>query len=232
VLEDAVPEVADLNKNYQGLSKLHSRVAERAQGQPSLGHYAGRAAMGAAGSAVGHVLGGGTPGSGIAGAVIAQAANSVPFKTGLASGLNSVGKMVGPAGRFAQGAALPATLAGVANGNIPEKADDASPELIQDQPNNGSGENFDQASPSNESIAPTPAPVPDAVSAPKSNQALQKGTPVTHAGNPGKVVYVHPQMGLARVRLDDGKTITVRTSALKPVPHTVVKSHIRRIATK
>lgn len=147
VLEDAVPAVADLNQNYQDLSSLHERSVARAQSSPTLGQYAGKAALGAIGGAAGHIMGG--PGSGIAGGIAAQAADSIPVKTTLASGIYGAGRVLRPVGQAATAAALPQSLAAVA---VNKQAEDGS----EESSNNGADDS--QATPSAESITPTPAP--------------------------------------------------------------------------
>lgn len=63
-------------------------------------------------------------------------------------------------------------------------------------------------------------------------EALAKGTPVTVNGKPGKVVFLHQEMGIARVKTDDGRKLTVRLGALKIMPHIQVAAHIRKVPAK
>lgn len=58
--------------------------------------------------------------------------------------------------------------------------------------------------------------------------ALAKGQPVSLPdGRQGRIVYLDPNMRIVRVRTDDGKSETVRQSALKPTDHVPVQSHCR-----
>lgn len=227
VLEDAVPEVKDLNKNYQDLSKLHGRVAARAVSQPTLGQYAGKAALGAVGSVAGHAVGG--PLGGIGSGIAAQAIDSVPVKTSLASGLYGAGRVLRPAARGLSSTTLPQTLSAVAVNQEDQQGNE--------EPENNAANDV-QGSPSNESIAPISETVPDAGSdlgPQKGNQLqppIQKGTPVTINGKPGKIVFLHQEMGIARVKTDDGRKLTVRLGALKITPHIQVAAHIRKVPAK
>jgi hypothetical protein len=61
---------------------------------------------------------------------------------------------------------------------------------------------------------------------------MQKGTPISFGGKNGRVVFVHPGLGIARVKFDDGSQArSVKASALKILPHTVVTSHVRRLSS-
>jgi hypothetical protein len=147
VLEDAVPDVADLNQNYQDLSKLHGRASERAAtGSQSLTNMAAKAATSAAGA----LLGGHTPEGAAAGAAAGAALNSVPARTTIASGLAATGKALAPAGEMASGATLPATLAAVSGDNHPDNPENG--------PEDKAVPNVAQSAPSAQSITPEPTP--------------------------------------------------------------------------
>lgn len=59
---------------------------------------------------------------------------------------------------------------------------------------------------------------------------MQKGTPVSYGGQPGRIIFAHPKIGVARVEMDDGKKLrSVNIKDLKVLPHTIVTSHVRRL---
>lgn len=66
----------------------------------------------------------------------------------------------------------------------------------------------------------------------EDSDKLEKGKPVRVGSKEGRIVYLHPQMKIARVRMDDGKMVTVSQSALKVLPHVTVQSHIRKVPSK
>lgn len=59
---------------------------------------------------------------------------------------------------------------------------------------------------------------------------LAKGSPVRlHTGEEGKVSWLDQKMKIARVKLDSGKQVTAKHSALQVIPHVQVQAHVRRI---
>lgn len=161
LLEDAVPDAADLNQNYQDLSKLHARASERAAtGSQSLGGMVAKGVASGVGGALGHATGLG-PAAGLGGAALGAALESVPAKTALATGLSGAGKVLRPVATGASAAALPATLAAVAGDTVPQDPgddhDDQGDDSAAQQPSQVSP-NLTQGSPSTESIAPEPTP--------------------------------------------------------------------------
>lgn len=121
LLSDAVPETADLNQDYQDLTKLSARAAERANtgSRPLTAHIykAGGALAGAAAGAMdGHAM---------LGASIGTALDSVPVKTTLATALVK-------GGRALQSLAAPAESSAVES--VPAQ------NLIGDGANNESGQ--------------------------------------------------------------------------------------------
>lgn len=162
VLEKAVPEVEDLNQNYQDLTKLHGRASERAAtGSSPLTGIAGKvAAMGAGALAGSH-----SPIGAAAGAVFGGALDSVPVKTTLASGLGAAGKVLRPAGEAVQSlvpvarnvsSAVP--LAAIAGNSQPSTPGDTQNDKDADTGPKEVDQNVQEA-PSAESI--TPAATPD-----------------------------------------------------------------------
>lgn len=86
LLEDSVPEVAPLNKQFQGLVKFADRTQSRAEtGSNPLTHLVGKGIGSTLGASIGG-LEGGTHGA-IGGAMLGLALDSVPVKSALASGL-------------------------------------------------------------------------------------------------------------------------------------------------
>jgi hypothetical protein len=48
-------------------------------------------------------------------------------------------------------------------------------------------------------------------------------------GSKGKIAHLVGNMRTARVRMEDGRNVTVRQNALKPADSVLVKSHYRRV---
>jgi hypothetical protein len=96
-------------------------------------------------------------------------------------------------------------------------------------------------------VATAPAPVEDpaanesndAVTAgttPSAKQVLKPATPAFAKGQPvqladgskGKIAHMVGNMRTVRVRMEDGRNVTVSQNALKPADSVLVKSHYRR----
>jgi hypothetical protein len=123
ILSDAVPETADLNQHYQDLNKFVDRATERANtGSKPLTAHIYKAMIPAVGA-----LAGGMEGNALAGAVVGAAMDSVPVKTGIASGLFRGGKALSSLGeKLAPSDA--AAVKGVAAGDVPaDAANDKNP---------------------------------------------------------------------------------------------------------
>lgn len=145
LLEDAVPEVKDLNRHYQDLSKLHSRAAQRSlTGQHSLTGMAAKAASTGLGALAGGALH--SPLGAAGGAIVGAALDSLPAKTTFASGLNAASK----AAPLAPLAALPTTLAGVSANPQPQTVGNAN----EDQSQPAANQEIHQASTPDQQYTP------------------------------------------------------------------------------
>jgi hypothetical protein len=141
LLKDAVPETVDLNQQYSDLINLGDRTEMRALTHSSpLTSMATKAAATAGGAILGHA----TPLGAIAGSVVGAAADSVPVKTALASGISTAGRAVAPAidavGNTAVTAApaavLPAALSTVPGYGQVSPVGDANAEENKDRTTN------------------------------------------------------------------------------------------------
>lgn len=102
ILSDAVPETSQLNQNYQDLTKLADRATERAAtGSRPLTAHIYKAGMAGAGA-----LAGALDGHALAGVAAGAVADSVPFKTTLATGLVRGGRALQSLATPSDGAAM------------------------------------------------------------------------------------------------------------------------------
>lgn len=178
VLEDALPQTKALNQTYQDLTKFRRRAQLRADtGSSPLTSLARKATRAGAGALVGGALHSAPAeiGLGLAGA----AADSIPVRTAVASGINAAGKAAEAAAPVLRKAALPAVasaeagnLAAAPESSIPEPLAAVATNQVKGNPEKNTDN--EKQNPGNNAQTPPPPTVPSSIA------QTPNATPETH----------------------------------------------------